>query len=178
MPSWRNSRKRARAEAADESPAADLRAMKTGCTVARFFGFIRAFFRWPSATAVVSLLLAITGFSYNAWQLEKSEENSVIRSAAFQVLNELAALEQVIYAGHYDQDPAAGNPRRGWVKVGLVTDLAALIGPDAEAAAEQVKSVWADSWPRIPADRAAVDRLITEIDRARAAVKSRLEDID
>ena len=85
-------------------------------------------FRIPSFTAVVSLVFAVTGFSYNAWRLEQSEENNIVRDASFQVLTELAEFEQVIYINHYDGDSIAGSPRLGWVKIGLVNDLSMLIG--------------------------------------------------
>lgn len=43
--------------------------------------------RAPSFTAVVSLVFAVSGFSYNAWRLEQSEENNIVRDASFHVLN-------------------------------------------------------------------------------------------
>lgn len=66
--------------------------------------------------SILSLVFAMTGFSYNAWRLEVTEENSNIRTASFQVLIELAELEQIVYASHYDKDDIKGNPRDGWVR--------------------------------------------------------------
>ena len=42
------------------------------------------------ATAILGVVFAVIGFTYNAWRLEVSEDNTNIRTAAFAVLNELA----------------------------------------------------------------------------------------
>ena len=51
-------------------------------------------------TAIVGVVLSVTGFVYNAWRLEISEYNNNVRTASFEVLKELAELEQIIYARH------------------------------------------------------------------------------
>ncbi len=132
----------------------------------------------PSTTAIVSLVFAVTGFSYNAWRLEESESNNIVRDAAFEVLTELAEFEQVLYASHYDKNDVEGSPRLGWVKIGLINDLAMLISPDAHASAEQLKSNWGDHWPEVPDDREIVDNLVVDVDAVRAAVKTRLAELE
>lgn len=134
--------------------------------------------RLPSATAVISLIFAVTGFSYNAWRLEQSEENNIIRDASFQVLTELAGFEQVIYASHYDKDEVAGSPRLGWVKIGLVSDLSMLIGPKVTVQASMLKENWSENWPEIDSDNDVVESLVNDIDRVRAEVKSRLAELE
>lgn len=134
--------------------------------------------RAPSLTAIISLVYALAGFSYNAWRLEQSEENNIVRDAAFQVLTELAEFEQVLYANHYDQNEVEGSPRVGWVKIGLVNDLAVLIGPQVSSSADELKSNWADIWVAVNRDRVVVDGLVLDIDEVRAGVKERLADLD
>ena len=56
------------------------------------------------ATALFSVLFALLGFSYNVWRMEVTEQNSNVRDAAFELLLQLAELEQVVYAAHYDND--------------------------------------------------------------------------
>lgn len=129
----------------------------------------------PSITAIVSLVFAVTGFSYNAWRLEQSEENYTVRNAAFEVLTELTEFEQVIYASHYDGNEVEGSPRLGWVKIGLIADLAMLISEDVSVSAERLKENWAENWPSVPSDRAVVDNLVAGIEEVRATVKKRLE---
>lgn len=74
-------------------------------------------------TSILSILLTLVGFSYNVYRLEQSEINSNIRTSSFEILKELANLEQIVYASHYEKDDKTGNPRTGWVKVGIVKDL-------------------------------------------------------
>lgn len=125
-------------------------------------------------TAVISLIFAIVGFSYNAWRLEISEDNANIRTAAFQVLIELAEFEQILYAAHYDNDTITGNPRKGWVKVGLITDLSVLISPAVEQQAQELKTLWSEHWDSINTDKQTIDLLIKTIDSVRAEIKNTL----
>ena len=128
-------------------------------------------FRNYYATAIVSLLFALIGFSYNAWRMEASEDNNNIRTAAFEVLTEIAELEQLVFAAHYDQDPVAGNPRVGWVKVELISDLSALISDQVHRDAIHLMQTWRNNWAAMADDRVAKDKLIDAIDRVREAVK-------
>jgi len=122
-------------------------------------------------TAIFSVIFAVVGFSYNAWRLEVSEDNSNIRTASFEVLKELAELEQIIFTRHYDKDIQKGNPRIGWVKIGLILDLSMLISPQVNAKAESLKANWSNSWALIAADRSIVDQLSNSIDEVRAEIK-------
>jgi len=122
-------------------------------------------------TAIFSVMFAVIGFSYNAWRLELSEENNNVRTASFQMLNELAQLEQIIYAAHYDKDKQAGNPRTGWVKVGLIVDLSLLIDPSVHQQAKNLHTGWSDNWERITTQTSTVDDLVIRIEKVREQVK-------
>jgi len=129
-------------------------------------------------TAVLGVVFAIVGFSYNAWRMEVTEDNSNIRTAAFSVLSELAELEQIIYAAHYDKDAVAGSPRKGWVKIGLIVDLSILISKPVNLASERLKSTWSYHWEDIANDIEATDKTIAEIDKVRAEIKLTLNSLD
>ena len=125
-------------------------------------------------TAILGVIIAIVGFTYNTWRLEVSEDNNNIRTASFEVLKELAELEQIIYAAHYDRNEIEGSPRKGWVRIGLIVDLSSLISKSVERDAEQLASTWQDNWEVISKDRAAVDLLVSRIDTVRQEIKSTL----
>lgn len=125
-------------------------------------------------TAVFSLIFSLLGFSYNAWRMEVSEDNSNVREAAFEVLKELGELEQIVYALHYDHDQENGSPRRGWVKIGLILDLSLLISPDAQSSATQLKQTWSKQWESIEQDQTANDLVIKKIEVTRGKVKQAL----
>jgi len=93
--------------------------------------------------SVFSFLFAFVGFSYNVWRTEKTESNNNVREAAFGMLQELASLEQLVYAIHYDHSTEEGTPRNGWVKIGLIQDIGMLVAPTVENKAVQLKEVWA-----------------------------------
>ena len=127
--------------------------------------------------SVFSVLFALLGFSYNAWRMEVSEENNNVRTAAFEVLSHLGELEHIILSAHYDNDVIEGNPRKGWVKVGLVVDLSALIAPNVEAKAVTMKTTWADSWHLMRTEEAVVTELVNKIDDTRMAIKLVLKEM-
>lgn len=139
--------------------------------------YFEAKFRAYYLTAIFSLLFAVVGFSYNAWRMEVTEGNSNVRTAAFETLLVLAELEQLIYSAHYDKDPVAGNPRVGWVKIGLITDLSVLISQSVSENAMKLNQSWADNWDKMQDDRSVTEVLINHIDSVRQAIKQTLKDL-
>jgi len=129
-------------------------------------------------TVIFSVLFALLGFSYNVWRMEVSEQNNNIRTACFEILLELSSLEQLVFAAHYDGDPQEGNPRKGWVKVGLIGDLSALTAGSVEQRAGQLKQTWSQHWESMPRDKASVDRIVAAIDAMRAEIKQVLRSLD
>lgn len=124
---------------------------------------------------VLSIILASLSFSYNVWRLEASEQNNTIRMAGMQVLIELSELEQLIFIAHYDKDLISGNPRKAWVRVGLINDLSILISPETIQAANELTLVWQNQWSLIANDVEAVNLVGSEIDKMRSQVKNELK---
>jgi hypothetical protein len=125
-------------------------------------------------TAIVGVVLSVTVFIYNAWRLEASENNNNVRTASFEVLKELAELEQIIYALHYDANHVEGSPRKGWVRVGLIFDLSMLIGEQPKIQAGELISAWTDNWNRIETDMTATSTVVNKIDEMRSTIKQTL----
>lgn len=130
--------------------------------------------RYYYITAILSLVLAVVGFSYNAWRLEVTEDNNTVRTAAFEVLKQLAQLEQIIYALHYDENRIEGSPRKGWVAIGLITDLTMLVSSEVDAKAQNLKNVWAENWVSVESNQNTVDLLVAEIDTVRLTINKTL----
>ena len=129
-------------------------------------------------TAVFSVIFALTGFSYNVWRMEISENNNNVRIACFEMLKELAALEQIIYAASYDKNLAEGSPRKAWVKVGLVNDLSMLTSPDVESRADDLKQTWSMNWETMLENNADREKIISSIDDVRNAIKMLLSSLE
>lgn len=125
-----------------------------------------------------SILFALAGFSYNVWRMEVSEQNNNTRTACFEILRELSALEQLIYTARYDGDLNEGSPRKGWVKVGLIRDLSALTPAAVSHGAAALAERWAEDWDKIAGDTAAVDRVVVAIDAVRGEIKQVLRGLD
>ena len=129
-------------------------------------------------TAIFSVVFAVIGFSYNAWRMEITEDNNNIRTASFEVLLVLAELEQLIYSAHYDKDEVEGNPRKGWVKVGLITDLSSLISKSAQERSQKLKTAWKNNWAIMSDSRDATDLLVGEIEFVRREIKLTLKELE
>ncbi|BAJ01243.1 hypothetical protein [Shewanella violacea] len=122
-------------------------------------------------TAVFSMVFALVGFSYNVWRMEVSEYNSTMRSASFELLLQLSELEGIIYAAYYDNDPLAGNPRKGWIKVNLIADLSMITEAQLQQATQQLKQAWQLHWDSIDDDETSVNEVIARIDDTREQVR-------
>ena len=129
-------------------------------------------------TTIFSVIFAVVGFSYNAWRLEVTEDNDNVRTAAFELLVHLAELEQVVFYAHYDQDKQEGNPRKGWIKVGLVGDLSTLVSIESHQKAQILKNTWQDNWQYMTTEVDSVELIIADIEAVRAQVKHTLTQLE
>lgn len=129
-------------------------------------------------TVIFSVLFALLGFTYNVWRMEVTEENTNIRTASFEVLLTLSSLEQLVYSAHYDGDEQEGNPRKGWVKVGLIEDLSMLTTDSVQAQAAALKTVWTDNWATMMDDRHSADQIVSAIDSTRTELKRVLTSLE
>lgn len=98
-------------------------------------------FRFHSV-AIISLLTAILGVSYNIAQTRWIEENATKRDATFETLLALGELQEIVHFAHFKMDKEAGDPIAGWSRVLMVDDLAQLIQPDNSYHSRQLKVVW------------------------------------
>ncbi len=129
-------------------------------------------------TVIFSLLFTLVGFSYNVWRMEVSENNNNMRTASFEMLKNLSSLEQLIYSAYYDDDIKEGNPRKGWVIVGLIDDLSVLTNENVKTKTTELKNVWSLHWETIATSQQTVDSVIASIDSVRDEIKGLLKSLD
>jgi hypothetical protein len=129
-------------------------------------------------TAILSILLTLSGFTYNVYRLEQSEINSNIRTSSFEMLKELASLEQIVYAAYYEQDKVLGNPRTGWVKVGMIKDLSIICFDEKVMESEQLVKTWEENWPSMNTNQNSVEKIITSIDNVRKKIRVVLQNLN
>ncbi|MBB1385985.1 MULTISPECIES: hypothetical protein [Pseudoalteromonas] len=129
-------------------------------------------------TAIASVVFAFIGFSYNAWRMEVSEDNNNTRIASFQILQELAELELIVFAAHYDSNEVEGSPRKGWVKVNLIHDLSYLAVDKVRLKAQKLQKNWQTNWPNMVEHESAAQSITHAIDNVRIEVVSELKRLD
>ena len=128
-----------------------------------------------NAVAIISLVVALTSFSYMAWRNERTEHNRTIRQASFQLLGSLGEMQQVVYHAHYDHDAAHGNPRTGWVYVQTIADFSASMPPPVARCSADLLVTWRDHWEGLGVRDADAETISDSIDRCRATVVGALK---
>lgn len=128
-----------------------------------------------NSVAIVSLLTAILGLSYNAWQGHKNEINQNMRVASFEVLTNLGELQTVVNYVHYSDDKSRGQPIEGWKHVMMVRDLSRLLNPEACKQGKLLFMEWQQNWDKLEIDGQVEIHLSAQISKTRQAV---LDNID
>jgi len=122
------------------------------------------------SVAIISLLVALSALGYNTWRNEQTENNRDICQAGFKILLHIRELQRISYLSHYDQDEQGGNPRKGWVEVLVLRDLAELMPPSTKAQADALHEVWGRYWADLGQSDQAVAALDDASDQLRADV--------
>lgn len=127
------------------------------------------------SVAVVSLITALVGLSYNAWQANQNEINQNMRVAAFEVLKNLGELQTVVNYAHFSGDNSRGNPIEGWKHVSMVRDLSYLLKPAAKKESQHLYNTWQKSWEQIASDQQIEIQVSEQISKTREAVLSTID---
>ena len=98
-------------------------------------------FRFHSV-AIISLITAIVGVSFNIVQTRWIEENATVRDATFESLLALGELQEIVHFAHFKDDFETGDPIAGWSRVLMVDDLAMLVQPENSEHCRNLKVVW------------------------------------
>ncbi|WP_293632846.1 hypothetical protein [Shewanella sp. CG12_big_fil_rev_8_21_14_0_65_47_15] len=118
--------------------------------------------------AMISLVVALSSLSYNTWRNEQTEANRNQRTAAFEMIHKLNELQEIVFYLHYDKDiDNKGNPRRGWVTLLTIKDLAQIMQEPIPKQAENLALVWQQNWESLEQDKLSLERVTNEIDRLR-----------
>lgn len=129
------------------------------------------------SVALISLAVALSSLGYNTWRNERTEANRNVRHAGFQLIGELAALQQVIFLAHYDMDAARGNPRVGWTHVLAIRDLSYPMPPSVRNAAEKLYLVWGDEWQGLE-QSSSFERIDQTIDETKSSILEAIQALD
>ena len=147
-----------------------------------------------NAVALISLFIAVTALLYNTWRNEKTEDQRSIRLAAFQVLQNLGELQEIIDDRFYylpferDMTREGSSRLRGFGGAAMSRDLMNLMPVPAPAAGTALHAAWVDHFLRLDdvddAGRHTTEAISAEeslriaIQGAREAVLQVLTDLD
>ena len=120
------------------------------------------------SVAIISLLVAVSGMSYNTWRNEQTEANRNVRAAGFELLVKLGELERVVFFGHYDRDLQMGNPRSGWAYALTIRDLGKLLPDRANASTAKLVQLWQANWSGLGTSDASAKAISDAIDECRS----------
>lgn len=128
--------------------------------------------------AIVSLLVALTALGYTTWRNERTELNRNTREAGFELLSEIAALQQVVFYAHFAPGDMRGDPRMGWVDVLTIVDLAALMPPQVGQDARALNEVWSQEAAGLGEDPQSQQRIDESIEVLRQSTLSILRTLN
>ena len=128
--------------------------------------------------ALVSLLVALTALAYTTWRNELTESNRNIRRAGFEMMVHVAELQRIAYLAHFDQDEVGGNPRKGWVEVLVIKDLAAFMPATEQVRSEKLYAAWNDNWSGLGKNDLAIAAIDVAINDLRMDIVRTLDALD
>lgn len=131
--------------------------------------------QWVGA---VSVLIAVTALAASQYRSDITEHNRTLRFAAFEMLKELGALQQLVHQSHFSEQPPADYNLRGWNHVLLIKDFSVLLPAQVTEQTEQLVVDWQQHWPTLVEQRASNDALTQQITATRAAVTGMVQSLD
>jgi len=131
-----------------------------------------------NSLAFVSLIVAFSALGYNTWRNELTEHNRTVREAGFAMLIHIGELQRITYLAHYDRDPVAGNPRKGWTEVLVINDLGTLMPVNVRNGSEELNAAWAGSWDKLGTDDSAIAAIDNSMSSLRGEITQTLNSLD
>jgi len=131
-----------------------------------------------NSVAIVSLITAISGFTYNTWQGHQNEVNQNMRVASFEVLKNLGELQTVVNYAHYSGDKSRGNPIEGWKHATMVRDLSRLLDEEAAKQGQALFMEWEQDWEKLDDDNQTEMQMSAQIAQTRQAVLSNIDALE
>lgn len=131
-----------------------------------------------NSVAVISLITAISGFTYNTWQDHQNEINQNMRVASFEVLKNLGEMQTIVNYAHFEEDKSRGNPIDGWKHATMVRDLSRLLNPSAAKEGQRLFDNWQQNWEKLESDNQAEVQISEQIAKTRQEVLSNIDALE
>lgn len=131
-----------------------------------------------NTVALISLVTALSGITYNTWRDHQNEVNDNMRNAAFVLLGDLGELQTIVNYAHFEHDVEHGNPIEGWKHVIMIRDLSRLLKPEAKKAGEMLYTNWQNNWESLDKDSKTELLISNQIINTRQAVLSTIDSLN
>lgn len=139
--------------------------------IKKVFAFI---FRAQMA-GVASVVVAFFAIMVNGHRNELTERNRNIRVAEFEILRNLADLQQMVDTTYFDHGGGKGGQSFTFSRILVIRDLAALSPEPVQQAAEKLMTAWRANGSKIDTSLDAVQKLSEEIVNVRKEVVASLK---
>lgn len=127
--------------------------------------------------AIISLSVALAALGYSTWRNERTEQNRNVREAGFELLSEVASLQQIVFYAHFKPGDARGDARMGWAEVLAIVDLAELMPDEVVRDAVALNKTWQADWADLGEDPEAHQRIDDAIDTVRQTTLAKLREL-
>lgn len=129
--------------------------------------------------AFVSLAVAMTGLAYNTWRNETTEAHRNVRQSCFILLEESAALQQLVHIRFYGSDRTTATWVAAWGKATLIRDIGMLTPSRTAQEAQHVFTVWSRQAQAIDQQNPVAEEEISDaIERLRRQTLQDLRELD
>lgn len=126
---------------------------------------------------VGSLVVALLAILLNGHRNDLSERNRNIRVAEFEILRNLAELQQMIDVTYFDRDNGKGTQSFTLSRILVIRDLAALSPEPVQQSAEKLMLAWRENGRKLDTSIDAVQKISDEIVNVRQEVVGSLKSL-
>ncbi len=132
-----------------------------------------------NTVALISLVVAVSSLGYNTWRNERSEANRTVRAAAFEMLGELAGLQQVVLFARFMPDDQRGDPTTGWAHVLAARDFAYPMPELVRDQAAALHASWSANFEDLASeDNTGYEAVDLQIETTKATILAALAALD
>lgn len=138
---------------------------------------IFAFFYRAQMIGFASVLVAFFAILVNGHRNELTERNRNIRVAEFEILRNLAELQQMVDVTYFDRGGSKGGQSFALSRILVIRDLAALSPEPVQQSAEKLMTAWRAHGQKLDTSLDAVQKLSDEIVDVRKEVVASLKSL-
>ena len=138
---------------------------------------IFAFIFRAQMIGVSSVIVALLAILLNGHRNDLSERNHNVRVAEFEILRNLAELQQMVDVTYFDRNGGKGTQSFTLSRILVIRDLAALSPEPVQQSAEKLMLAWREHGRKLDTSIDAVQKISDEIVNVRQEVVSSLKSL-